>query len=155
MAKAQATVRLIAVFKLIKAVALLLVAAGAFGLVQLPLLDRATTFIRELPLQTGHGFLVRAMERVLRLQPHQLVLVGGVALLYAAVFAVEGIGLWKRKRWAEILTIVVTASLIPFEIWEIVHRVTALKIAGLAVNVAIVIYLCLSVARRGSPTLDG
>ena len=45
-----------------------------------------------------------------------------VTLAYAAVFAVEGIGLWMRRRWAEWLTTIITASLIPLEVWELFHR---------------------------------
>ena len=45
-----------------------------------------------------------------------------LTLTYAAVFAVEGIGLWMQRRWAEWLTVVITASLIPLELWELIHR---------------------------------
>jgi uncharacterized membrane protein (DUF2068 family) len=37
--------------------------------------------------------------------------------------------------------VVVTASLIPFEVWEIFHEFSWLKIFALALNVAIVWYL--------------
>jgi uncharacterized membrane protein (DUF2068 family) len=46
-----------------------------------------------------------------------------------------------QKRWAEYLTTVATASLIPFEIWELTRGLSLLKAAALAVNIAIVIYL--------------
>ena len=39
-----------------------------------------------------------------------------VSLSYAAIFSVEGIGLWMEKRWAEWLTTIITASLIPLEV---------------------------------------
>jgi uncharacterized membrane protein (DUF2068 family) len=39
------------------------------------------------------------------------------------------------------LTLIVTASLLPFEIYEIVHRSTPFKIAALVVNLAVVAYL--------------
>ena len=57
------------------------------------------------------------------------------------MFVVEGWGLWREKRWAEYLTVIVTASLIPLEIWEIVRHFTWLKVFALVVNVAIVWYL--------------
>jgi uncharacterized membrane protein (DUF2068 family) len=46
-----------------------------------------------------------------------------------------------RRRWAEWLTIVITASLIPLEIWECVHRPTLGKASVLVANAAIVWYL--------------
>jgi uncharacterized membrane protein (DUF2068 family) len=43
--------------------------------------------------------------------------------------------------WAEWLTIIITSSLIPFEIYEICRHPTAIKVAVLLINVAIVAYL--------------
>ena len=63
------------------------------------------------------------------------------SLCYAAVFLVEGIGLLKKRRWAEWLTVGVTASFIPIEIYEAVQRFSAGKIAALILNLAILIYL--------------
>ena len=62
-------------------------------------------------------------------------------LAYAAVFLVEGLGLLFRKRWAEWLTVVVTASFVPVEIYEMVARESLLKGLVIAVNVAAVAYL--------------
>ncbi len=45
-----------------------------------------------------------------------------ITLTYAAVFAVEGTGLWMQRRWAEWLTVIITASLVPLELWELIHR---------------------------------
>jgi len=63
------------------------------------------------------------------------------ALAYAILEGVESWGLWKEKLWAEYLTVVATAALIPLEVYEIVHRVSPLKIVALVVNVAIVVWL--------------
>src|ERR1700730_12402409 len=64
-----------------------------------------------------------------------------VTLAYAAVFAVEGVGLWMQKRWAEWLTVIITASLIPLEAWEIFYRPTVGKALILMANAAVVAYL--------------
>ena len=63
------------------------------------------------------------------------------SLCYAAVFLVEGIGLLSRQRWAEWLTVVVTASFIPIEIYEGVEHFGAGKVVALVLNVAILGYL--------------
>ena len=60
---------------------------------------------------------------------------------YAAVFAVEGVGLWMQKRWAEWLTTIATASLIPIEVWELVSRPNLGKAAVVVANTAIVAFL--------------
>ena len=72
-----------------------------------------------------------------------------VTLGYAAVFAVEGVGLWMQKRWAEWLTTIVTGSLIPFELWEMFERPNAGKALVILGNVAIVAYLIWHVRSRG------
>jgi len=119
--------RVIAAYKLLKATGLLIVAGAAFGLIVPAHLQEFSEWLVSLPLRHGHGFLVLA--------------IGIAACVYAAVFLVEGWGLWREKRWAEYMTVIVTASLIPIELWEIYEHVTWLKIAAFLANVAIVIYL--------------
>ena len=83
-------------------------------------------------------------------------LLGLSAFAYAALFAVEGTGLWMQKRWAEYFSIVATSSLLPLEIYEVVKRVTMLRIVVLVSNVAIVAYLVWKVraSRRGLTARD-
>ena len=140
--------RYIAVYKFLKALGLLLLATVAFGFVHTPWLEQAARWVAELPIRTGHDFLIHGMDQLLDLSPRKFQLIGIGACLYASLFTVEGWGLWRGKRWAEYLTVFATASLIPFEVWEIFHRFTWLKIAALVVNIAIVIYLW-RIARRG------
>jgi uncharacterized membrane protein (DUF2068 family) len=78
-------------------------------------------------------------------------LLRAVTLSYAAVFAVEGIGLWLQKRWAEWLTTIITASLIPLEIWELFFRPNVGKALVLAANVAIVAYLIWQLHSKRAP----
>jgi len=58
-------------------------------------------------------------------------------------------GLFLRKRWAEWLTVVATTLLIPLELYELVRKPSALKGAGLIVNILIVLYLVRVVRRKG------
>lgn len=69
------------------------------------------------------------------------------AFAYALVFSVEGIGLMLGKRWAEWLTVVSTGLLVPFEIYEVVHRPDAIRIGAFVVNVAILVYLIVRLRR--------
>ncbi len=64
-----------------------------------------------------------------------------VVILYALLEGTEGVGLYLRRRWAEYLTVFATGLLIPYEIWEVLHRATLLRVGGLLVNVAVVAYL--------------
>lgn len=47
---------------------------------------------------------------------------GFLALFYAAVLFTEGIGVYMQQRWAELLMIFATASLIPIEVRHLWHR---------------------------------
>jgi uncharacterized membrane protein (DUF2068 family) len=75
------------------------------------------------------------------LTPVRIRLASVASFSYAALFLTEGTGLLMRKRWAEWLTIIATGSLIPFEIYEIVKETTAIRVATLIANIAVVLYL--------------
>lgn len=148
MQQKHAALRYIAAYKFLKALGLLLVAIVAFGFVHTPWLEGAATWIEELPIRTGHGVIVHWLDMLLDLSPRRFIVIGVGACVYACLFLTEGIGLWLGKRWAEYLTVFATASLIPFEVWELARHVTWLKIFAIVLNVAIVIYLW-RIVRRG------
>jgi uncharacterized membrane protein (DUF2068 family) len=54
---------------------------------------------------------------------------------------VEAVGLWYAKRWAEYLTLIVTSSLLPVEVYELSHQVSPFKILAFIINIAVVVYL--------------
>jgi len=131
----------IGVFKLVKVA--MLVALGVLAF------KSQETDIPELLMRWGSAYTGPHMQRLVSLlagkvaetDSHKMMLLGVAAFAYAAVFAVEGVGLVMRKRWAEYLTIIVTASLLPFEIYECIHHFTATKVATLVVNLAVLVYL--------------
>ncbi len=143
----------IAVFKLFKAILLIALGVGAFSLV---LGGDAVHTLRhvltELGVDPGRPLLVKGIAKVSGIDHRKLELVGVGTFVYAAVFLVEGVGLLLRRRWAEYLTSIVTASFIPFEIYELAHKPAASKVAGLAANVLIVVYLVVRLWRdRNEP----
>jgi len=140
--------RVIAAYKFLKMLGLLIVAVAAFGMVREARLVALADWVMQLPFHLGHRFLVLAIDRMLDIGPRQFIAIGIAACVYAAVFAVEGWGLWRGRRWAEWLTVIVTASLIPFETWELHHRFTWLKLSALIVNIAVVWYLAWLLRRR-------
>lgn len=75
------------------------------------------------------------------LTSHKLLLLGYAAFFYAALFFAEGIGLYLRKHWAEYLVVIVTASLLPLEIYELWIGVAWWKIVAVIGNLGIVSYL--------------
>jgi uncharacterized membrane protein (DUF2068 family) len=88
--------------------------------------------------------LLHELDNLFTTSSTHLHLLAAVLLAYAAVEAIEAVGLWYQRRWAEYLTFLVTASLMPFEIYEIATRATVFKALAFIVNLAVVIYLLLA-----------
>ncbi|HYP74840.1 MAG TPA: DUF2127 domain-containing protein [Polyangiaceae bacterium] len=134
----------IALFKLVKAILLIALGVGAFSLLfEHDTVRTLRTTLGELGMNPRQPLISKAIAKVSGLDHRRLEEVGVGTFIYAIVFLVEGTGLLLRRRWAEYLTVVVTASFIPFELYELVHEASALKVVGLVVNVLIVVYLVL------------
>jgi uncharacterized membrane protein (DUF2068 family) len=88
----------------------------------------------------SHGMAHR-IDELFSLQTHRLHVFALVAMTYAIIEGIEAIGLWYCKRWAEYLTLLVTASLLPVEVYELTHHVSPFKVVALVINIAVVAYL--------------
>jgi uncharacterized membrane protein (DUF2068 family) len=132
---------LIGVFKLVKAAGLM--AAGAVALVARPeeIGNAVAGLARSLGLAPGHRLLLQAAKELWSVDGQTARHFGFLLVGYGCVFAVEGVGLLARKRWAEWLTVIVTGSFIPFEVYELVTHFGPGKIVALAANVVILAYL--------------
>jgi uncharacterized membrane protein (DUF2068 family) len=137
-------VRVIGAFKLVKAATLLAISAGAFTHL------RHDVARHLYALSSDH--VREAVARLDGASEGQARKLGIAALAYAALFLVEGVGLLARKVWAEWLTIVITGSFIPIEIYELVEHRSVTKAIVIGLNVAVVIYL---VVRRVHDTPPG
>jgi uncharacterized membrane protein (DUF2068 family) len=98
-------------------------------------------FARDLGLNPKSNGIERIIHRLHAISSHRYAVFGIIALAYGVLEAVEGYGLWRRRRWAEYLTVLATSLLFIPEIWEIAKRATPLKVGALLVNIAIVSYL--------------
>jgi len=132
---------LIALARWAKAAVLIGAGVLAFHLLRPGASEEVKEWITALPFATEQRVGQRALRWLLGAGPRRVQLLGLSAFAYAALFAVEGTGLWMQKRWAEYFSIVATSSLLPLEIYEVLRRVTILRIAVLVSNVAIVAYL--------------
>ncbi len=136
-------VRVIGAFKLVKAA--FLIAVGVAALWSLPqdlaaFAERAISWMGGGPF-LGHEGPHRALDKLRDLDPATARRFGVLGLGYASVFLVEGVGLLLKQRWAEWLTVVVTGSFIPIEIYELVKELSAGKVVALVLNVVILVYL--------------
>ena len=136
-----AVIRLIALFKLVKAITLIAIGVGALKLLHRDLGSTLDHWIAVSGLDPGNRWVERGIEKASNLSHAKVKGLGIVSFIYAGLFLTEGIGLWRMKRWAEWFTIIITSSLIPVEIYELYRHPTAVKILVLAINVAVVLYL--------------
>lgn len=132
---------IIAAFKLVKAA---LFIAGGVGLLRMlnpAVEERVRQWLLALSLAHGWPIILRLLSKLSGLSGHRLQALGAVAFAYAALFLVEGIGLWLAQRWAEYLTVIATASFLPVEIYELYRGMSRVKFVALLANIAMVAYL--------------
>ena len=132
---------MIALFKLVKAALLIAVGVGALKLLHKDVAGAVEHCVEVLRLDPNNHYIDTALEKASSLTPDKIKELGLGSMVYAGLFLTEGIGLWLEKRWAEWLTVIITSSLVPIEIYEIYRHPTAIKIAVLLINIAIVAYL--------------
>lgn len=84
---------------------------------------------------------VRLIERALHAQHGTLTLVAVGVLAYGALELVEGVGLWLMRRWGEYVAVVGTSIFLPLEVYELVDKVTWVRVVAFALNVFAVVYL--------------
>ena len=145
--------RVIALFKFFKAAVLIATGYGVHLLLKESLLLRLHEWTMTLTDSFAQRLLLRALGWVEGLGAKRIHIVMAVTFVYTAVVLTEGVGLWLRRVWGEWVTVIATASLIPFELWELIVRPADRKLAVLGtviVNVTILWYLIWLLRRRAS-----
>lgn len=132
---------LIAVFKFLKAAMLIALGIGAFRLLHRDIGSVLEHWTDVLGVDPDNRFVDAVLVRVSNLRPDQIRKLGLGSFLYAGLFLAEGTGLWLQKRWGEWLTVIITGSLVPVEIYEIYRHPSAVKVAVLVINLGILGYL--------------
>lgn len=89
----------------------------------------------------SHDLLSKELHKIADLNRGTVTALAITAVLYCIVEGVEAVGLWKERRWAEYLTVVATAGFLPYEVYELLDRVSVIRVGALVVNVGILVYL--------------
>ena len=138
----------IAVFKVVKGVLLLLVGLGLLKLVHAEIATLFSLLIEALHLNADSRLIHALVLKIDALQPNSVLLAGLVSLGYAGMLLVEGVGLWLELTWAAYLTVVSTSLLLPIELYEVIEQVSILKVGVLLLNLIIVVYLVSQLRRH-------
>ncbi len=144
---------LIALFKLVKAALLLIVAIGALKLIHDDVAVTVAVWVAAIRFDPDNRFIHRLFVKLAQIDDRKLEAISAGSFFYAALLALEGIGLWMEKRWAEYLTVIATASFIPLGVYELVERRTVTRVLLLAFNIGVVIYLIKKLRERNGKRL--
>lgn len=135
----------IAAVKLVQAAGLILMGFGALGLLKAGRADALENWLEQLSLSEGHriasAFAGEGLNLLQGATPRKIMVAAMGSFIYGGIFIVEAAGLWRLKRWAEYLTIFVTSSLLPFEIFAVWREANILRVSAVILNTGVVSYL--------------
>jgi len=132
---------LIASYKTLQAILFALIGLGARHMLHKDVGDELAALADHLRFNPESRLVNIVLDRASLLNDPILRRIGILAFAYSAVSYVEGIGLYFERVWAEYLTLIITASFLPWEIIEIFRRQTVFRFSLLAANLLVFLYL--------------
>ena len=132
---------LIGLFKLGKAALFVAIGIGALKLLHQDLSDVLLRVASHLRFDTESHFITLLLEKAELINDHRLREISLATFAYSALALTEGIGLLLEKTWAEYLTLVLSLSFLPWEVYELIRRVTAWRVGLTVVNIIVIAYL--------------
>ncbi|MFI5080416.1 MAG: DUF2127 domain-containing protein [Streptosporangiales bacterium] len=104
-------------------------------------LPELRAFLSQLGFNVNHSKLLGLIQHAFTLNTRTLTWLALAAAGYAVIEIIEAVGLWLLKRWGEYFAMIATSVGIPYEIYDLTAKVTALRLAAFVINVALVVYL--------------
>jgi uncharacterized membrane protein (DUF2068 family) len=138
----------IAILKLVKGLLLFLIGVGALSLMRKDTTGVVTHWAHVFQVDMHSKFIQRWLLR-LGLMRHRDLAV--VAFFYSGLMFTEGIGLLMEKTWAKYMTAIITSTFIPLELYEMIRRVTYVRVCVLVLNMIVVAYLVMRLCQRKRP----
>src|SRR3569832_648421 len=125
---------LIGVLKLLKSLILLAAAVSVFATLH----EGVRAALRQFAAGNGREVVTHYVATLTNHGPHRAELIGCGLLAYSALFAVEGYGLLSLRLWGDWLTIIISTSFFPLEIYEVFHKCSSMKCLEQATNILFV-----------------
>ena len=145
---------LIAAFKLAQALLFVAIGVGALRLLHKDVGDLLAKMADHLRFNPESRFVNFILDNAYRLDDRLLRRISVAVFFYASLDVIEGIGLYFERVWAEYLTLAITASFLPLEIFEIFNKLTLLRVGLLAVNAMVFVYLLKLVMGRNRNKME-
>ena len=131
----------IGIFKLVKAALFLALAVGAISVVHHDVQEVVAYRIRQFGFDPDDKYFQKLIDLLGFATTKKVELFSAASFCYGALFSVEGVGLVMHKRWALYVTVIITASFLPIEVYELWKEFTWFRTAILALNIFFLIYL--------------
>jgi len=119
----------------------ILVAAGTLQLLKPGVAAVVRHVLDVLATHVDVEAIQRALAAASALSPRRIEIVAAGAFLYSCLCAVEGLGLWWEKRWAQYVVVAATLSVVPFELVALARHPSYTRLTALLVNLAVAAYL--------------
>ena len=139
---------LIGLFKLGKAILFLLLGIGAIHLLHKDLGDEVMRMAASLKFDPESKFVTLLLDKVDLIDAHRLRQISVATFAYSALALTEGVGLLLEKVWAEYLTLILTVSFLPWELYELARRPGWFRLSLLLINLAVLGYLLWLLRRK-------
>lgn len=139
---------LIGLFKLSKAVFFFCIGVGTVHLLHKDIGDEVMRLATKLRFDPESRFVALLMDKADLIDAHRLRQISFATFGYSALALTEGCGLLLEKAWAEYLTLTLTVSFLPWELYELARRPDWFRLALLIINLAVLWYLIWVLRRK-------
>ncbi len=138
----------IGLFKLGKAILFFGIGIGALHLLHKDLGDEVLRLATALKFDPESRFVTVLLDKVDLIDAHRLRQISLATFAYSALALTEGVGLLLEKVWAEYLTLFLTISFLPWELYELARRPSWFRLSLLLINLAVLAYLVWLLRRK-------
>ena len=146
--QARTALKAVAAFEAFKGFVALVAASGFLLLLHKDLHDLTIRLVEHAHLNPAAHYPSIFIIAATHLQNTKLSLIALGAVAYSTFRFVEAYGLFREAAWAEVLAAASGAIYVPFEIAELIHRVSWLSISALILNIAVVAIMVGMLLRR-------
>ena len=138
----------IGLFKLAKAIFFFCVGVGAIHLLHKDLEDEVMRLALRFKFDPESRIVSLLLAKVDLIDAHRLRQISVGTFGYSALALTEGVGLLLEKVWAEYLTLILTISFLPWELYELARRPDWFRLSLLLINLAVLAYLVWLLRRK-------
>jgi uncharacterized membrane protein (DUF2068 family) len=138
----------IGLFKLGKAILFFGIGVGVIHMLHKDFGDEVMQLATALKFDPESRFVTILLEKADLIDVHRLKQIGFATFAYSALALTEGVGLLMEKVWAEYLTLILTISFLPWELYELVSHPSWFRVGLLLINLIVLGYLMWLLRRK-------